>query len=241
MTIQFSIPKSLDAFVPTFEWLSNVAAEDLNEDLDTATIQQFLQSRYGNLDDDKFEKRWESDQKTFNTLLDTYGEKHSWLYYFEAFLLSAPHIIANDQSADVGINYHPTQPPLKIHVELPPNFTTENEFGSIRASGENVKCEIVPTAPSAIEYKLKNLHQRDNWEAEAKRPRFAFTEVHWGAVSGWKVVTGATPNYKSISYLLKVPGGACFANVHFQGANSDESLIEHSLSKAIVEATEQPR
>jgi hypothetical protein len=234
MVIPFTIPKKLQPFAPILVWINDIPQEDLNEDLDTTRIGSFFRSHYGNLEANKFEARWESDRKAFNKLVKIHGPVHPWLYFIEAHLLSAPHILADLQLDRAEDNQLP--PPLVLHVNLPHDFAAESDYGTIRAKSEHVELELIPTAESVLDFKLQNLRQQDEWQAEKQRTRLSFVGLDWGAVKGWKVITGISDS-KYITYLLKVPGGACFAEARCTPRNFDESSFETHLRSVTVEAT----
>jgi hypothetical protein len=235
MAILFAIPKELDDFLPILEWMSDVPEEELNEDLDTDPVIQFLQARYGSLDVKEFERRFKTDRKHFTKLLEAHGTSHSWLAYFEAVMFSAPHILGDLEQHAADDDHTP--PPLIVHVDLPPDFTIENEYGSIRARNESIELELVPTAESVLEYKLHNLRQQDEWHAKKQWNRYQFANFDWGAVNGWKIVNGSSSKAKYFTYLLHVPGGACFAEVSCRPGTFDESFVETHLRSIKVTAT----
>jgi len=237
MAIPFDIPNELKEFAPILEWFSNVPEEELNEDLDQSHIVSFLRSRYGDLDIDDFERRLKSDRRAFDKLVEAEGTQHLWLHFLGTYLLMAPHLLADSEPTAVDESL--LLPPLILHVKLPKHFDIENDYGAIRARNDNFDIELVPTAESALEFRLKNLRQQDDWKANRQQPRYSFAAVNWTSISGWKVETGARSDSKYVQYLLKVPGGACFVDVRCKHAHADESLLEEYLRTATVETTTQ--
>jgi hypothetical protein len=241
MAIPFAIPKDLKEFAPILEWFSNIPPEELNEDLDPTHVVSFLRSRYGDLEVDELERRLKSDRKAFDKLEKVEGAHHPWLHFFGTYLLMAPHILADTQPPETDDNQLP--PPLIVHVQLPNDFEIEIDYGSVRARNAQVDIELVPTAESVLEYKLHNLKQQELWSAKRQdqrvRSEYLFSLIDLTPVSGRKV-TIQEPSQrgtKNITYLLKVPGGACFVEVHCKDARFDESKLEEHLRTANVETT----
>src|SRR4051794_19826014 len=83
MAIPFEIPKLLDGFISILEWLSGLPLDELNDDLDTTKFELFLQSRYGHLEADEFEKQLKADRKSFNKLVEKEGARCPWLGFLQ--------------------------------------------------------------------------------------------------------------------------------------------------------------
>jgi hypothetical protein len=226
MVPPFVIPKALVGFAPILEWLSKVPEDKLNEDLDLTHLDAFLQSRYGELEVDELEKLVTKDQRAIENVVAAKGAEYPFLVMFQTYVNLTPHILPHLRTEEPEENQYP--PPLILHVQLPDDMDIKNEYGSVRATNSQVELELVPTAESVLEFRLNNLRQA---------ARYSFEPVDWPQVNGWKVTTQESqPNDKWVSYLLKVPGGACLADVHCKDAQFDESPIEQCLRTVNVEA-----
>ena len=236
MPITFAIPKHLSGFAPIFEWLSGIPEEELNEELDLTEIESFLRSRYGDLECDDVEERLKSDRQAFDELVDAEGTRCPWLYFFQASLISAPHILANLQPPEPEENQFP--PPLILHVELPEDFDIENDFGSVRARKASVTVELAPTSESVLDFRLQNLRLRSKWQEERQEPPFCFTVVDWNVVTGWKITSRirALVTRSSHTYL-GCPAVLAWRRFIVTILNLAEHELENSLRSASVETT----
>jgi hypothetical protein len=244
MSISFTIPRKLVHFRPLFEWFSEIPKDDLHEDTDMSTVDLFLQSRYGNRDPADVECRWNADRNALGELIEVHGKSNSWLYFLQAYAFLTPHLLS-EVLERIDENDTDQPPPLTLRVDLPGDFQVKHDYGSVLASNESMNVSFVPTGVPVLEFKLNNLRLDANRAAERnKRPDwlervdYAFQKSDWGPVSGTKVTRHSQPPHsgKEITYLLEVPGGACFIQARCKNVAIDGSELEKYLHTISVES-----
>ena len=243
MAITFTIPKNMAHFRPVLEWFSNIPEGELHEDTDMSIVDSFFRSRYGKLKPQEAETVWEADRQALERLVEANGEKNSWLSFFQGCAYSTPQILS-DLLAYNGQDESDRKPPLVLKVMLPEEFQVKLDYGSVLASNESLNVSFVPTGEPVLEFKLRNLRhdaeralelsERPDWR---ERVEYTFQASNWGPVTGHKVTRHSHPPYtgKSITYLLKVPGGACFIEARCKNVAINGSELERYFDTIRVE------
>jgi hypothetical protein len=243
LAVTFKIPKRLAHLAPVLEWISEIPEGELHEDTDMYIVDSFLRSRYGKRNVGAAEEVWETDRKVLEKLVEANGRTHSWLYFLQGYAYSSPQILA-DLLAEECQDETDQMPPLTLRVKLPIEFQVKSDFGSVLASHETLNATFVPTGEPVLDFKLQNLrHDAKRAEELSLRPdwpervEYTFQTSNWGSVVGHKVTRKSNPPYsrKMTTYLLNVPGGACFIEVRCKNIDVDGSELERHFDTISIE------
>jgi hypothetical protein len=236
-----SLADGLDYLRPALSELSALRAEELNEDVDLSGIEAALRERIKGLTIREAIERLKGDLVALKKWRKQSGNSDAAISFVIGVLSYRPGHLARRLLAPVQI----AEPQPIIIFEPPDGWSTEpiSPTLQIRVGRKKIGA-IMVIGESTVELLVHQNEIRDDRESRVRsRNPFAVPgewtkfPVRFGNTHGNKYLyTQVKPApWKSVQYLLKVPGGAVDISLNANGKEFDESLFESKLHTLRVE------
>jgi hypothetical protein len=226
------LPAELEYLAPVIERLDAIKG-DLNEDNEFAgaLVENVLRERVRGLTPAEADQLLVDDSDALAEWLQHPGLEDSSAHFVNGFLLGA----SGSGREFLGEPFVPTLPPQPtVDMEIPDGFELVDTRGGMQLKAGKVQVLI-----QAVDTKLidpRALMGGGNMAAFQSAfpgmPQIDDCDVSFGDVRGTKRVTVADRQvfFKSVAYLLQVPGGWVQILIQATGEDFDETIVESKFS-----------
>jgi hypothetical protein len=208
---------------PFIQFLESLPSDELNEDVDSALLEESLRKRLSNRNP---ETRLDADRKLLENWLASFDSQSHPAHWISGFIFSvtAAELLAPNQIEDRAY--------ATINIEPPPGWTAYNKNAELR-KGKRLAVILV-----IDESTFDLLRHQFAFSPNIPPPIVATrtsSEVTFGESKGYKYKywqSAPTPSTQ-IDYLLSVQGGFVSIRVFAMGIEIDETEFEitlHTLS-----------
>jgi hypothetical protein len=236
-----SLPDGLDYLRPALSELSALPAEELNEDVDLSGIEAALRERVKGLTIREVIELLKGDLVALKKLPKQSGNSQSAISFVIGVLSHRPGHLARRLLAPIQT----AEPEPIIIFEPPDGWSAEPISPTLQIRvGRKKMGAIMVIDESTVEVLVHQNQIRDERELRVRnRNPFAVpgewtkSPVRFGNAHGNKYLyTLAKPApWKSVQYLLRVPGGAVDIVLDANGKGFDESPFENKLHTLRIE------
>jgi len=230
-----SLPDELDYLRPALAELLALSSEELNEDVDLSGVENVLRERIKGLSIREATERIKSDCVALTKWSKQSGNSEAAISFVIGVLSYRPGPLARRLLAPV----QPVQPEPTIIFEPPSGWCTEPMPLSLHLrEGRKNLGAITAIDESTLELLAHQNQIRDERESRVRsRNRFAAigewkkSPVRFGKAHGDKYLYKQTQPapWKTVQYLLRVPGGAVDILIDANGKEFDEWPFEAKL------------
>ena len=227
MKNQNKLPENLSYLELVRKELSQLPPDELDEMTNTDSLVDALKKRIEGLSNDKADELLANDLEELTIWLEDKKDSELACHYIYGFLLGT--------DAEALCSESEPEPEHYVHAEFPEGFSAKRENIHLSATKEKLLISITPCNAEMYEHLINqftipapkiNVPGSPKIDYEQK-----FSEIIFDKVTGYKrlYVQSAPLFWKSVNYLLKVPGGYVFAMVDGKGKDFDEIPLESFL------------
>jgi hypothetical protein len=227
------LPEQLRYLEAALRQLANTPAEKLSEDVDVSTLEGALRCRVRGLSIREAQERLQEDRELLANWLDSSENEAASGQWLLAFLGYRPGALARRLLA----------PPVaqerlpEITFELPDGWSFERVPLSLQLRrGRKTMGTIISIDASSLAHMLYHNEVRDKLQSQNRNPlgvvgSWAKSPVQYREVRGHKFLYNqiAPVPWKSVQYLLDVPGGSVNIMLDGGGRDFDETEFEAQL------------
>jgi len=225
-----ALPEQLRYLEPALRELARLPAEQLNEDVDASALEAVLRGRVLGLSIREAQAQLNDDRELLHSWLKSSGTDHGsgeWVVGYRPGQL-ARRLLAPPEA-------HENLP--SITFEPPVGWSFERVPLSLHLRrGRKKMGAIILIDASSLAHMLHQNEMRDTIQSQIRNPlavvgRWTKSHVQFGGAHGHKFLysQAAPVPWKSVQYLLEVPGGSVNVMLDAGGKDFNESEFEARL------------
>jgi hypothetical protein len=232
MKTRTSLPQPLQYLQSFLRLLAKLAPDELNEDVDASQLELALRKRLGSLDEDAAAEALSKDRDQLERWLKTSASEDHPAYWVLGYL-SLPDLAQQ-------LTGPPEPPPIGPKMDFEPPDGWEMMVVPYRLDLKRGRlwASIAAIGQKSMDIQLRQL---ELWSVEPPlEATLEMRPVTFEAVSGKKftMLQTAPVNWKSVRYLLVVPGGNVSVDLgERNGADFDERPLEVQLHTLKITAS----
>jgi hypothetical protein len=225
------LPKELEYLEPVLRKMRKIPVEELNEDTDATAINEAVLGRIEALGKRGVSRRLAADRETLRRWLEESGAEEPAAWWIVGYLMMPGSLLRRLLSPA-----KPLPPSPEIVFEAPDGWVREPQSfplcirkGKIFASVQVIDADTLEHLRCDFESRPLRLPDVDLPESDEK---WVQSVVKFDDCHGYRYTyTQSVPfRWKSVDYLLEVPGGAvCIWIGGLKGEDFDESIVESQL------------
>ena len=229
MKNQNKLPENLSYLELVRKELSQLPPDELDEMTNTDSLVDALKKRIEGLSNDKADELLANDLEELTIWLKDKKDSEIACHYIYGFLLGT------DAEALCSESDSEPEPEYYVHAEFPEGFIAKRKNIHLSATKENLLISVTPCEAEMYEHLIDqftmsapNINVPGSPQIDFEQK---FSEIIIDKVTGYKRldVQNAPSSWKSVNYLLKVPGGYVFAMIDGKGKDFDEIPLESFL------------